>query len=439
MRNRNIKYYQYYRFYDSSQRSTLSKGIMAFRSLLLLNFGFLALLFVVFHFSSIKSTLSPITEVISPINTATSESRQEVFGFAPYWTFHKLDNVDFDVLTTFAYFGVDARVDGSLDREGRGYEVFMSDEATQMFEKAHRHDTRVVLTITQMDNASIKSILDDPSAQKQIIRETVEMVDGRGIDGVNVDFEYTGDPGSSYRGKFSKFVQSITDAMHKKNPDSYVTVSVYASAAKDPKMYDIKALSDGSDGIFMMAYDFATAGSDTVMPTAPLYGHSEGKYWYDISTAVDDFLKQMPSEKLILGLPWYGYNYPVSSPENEVRHPGYYSYYWRWGYRYSQYVYPPASAQTHENTQLAAVNSQKGWDDAGQVGWVAYQDTSGMWRKIFQEDSRSQGIKYDFALEKNLGGVGMWALGFDKGGEFWELLAQKFGPRFADRRGDGRI
>ncbi len=54
---------------------------------------------------------------------------------------------------------------------------------------------------------------------------------------------------------------------------------------------------------------------------------------------------------------------------------------------------------------------------------------------IFIEDKKSLGIKFDFAKAKNLGGVGMWALGFDDGKiDFWALLQEKFGVKLADNR-----
>ncbi|RJO62343.1 glycoside hydrolase family 18 protein, partial [candidate division WS5 bacterium] len=239
---------------------------------------------------------------------------KEVFGFAPYWTFEKLDNTDFDTLTTLAYFGVPVNSNGNLDRSDYGYQVFKSKQATRLFQKAHSNGTRVVLTLTQMNNGPILAILDDPQAQERLIEQAVAEVQGRGIDGINVDFEYDGNPGSVYRSRFTGLVADLTKEMHRQNPNSKVTVSVYAASARDPKLYDVGELAKVSDGVFMMAYDFAVAGSDTAMPTSPLYGHKEGQYWYDVSTAVDDFLKVMPAEKLILGVPWYGYNYVVNQP-----------------------------------------------------------------------------------------------------------------------------
>lgn len=407
----------------------------------LFNF-FLVFLFSFIAFSLFNST--KITQLLTPTDKNSLTPLQsgkgdyEVFGFAPYWNINKLGNVDFSVLTTFAYFGVPVNGDGTLDTTNIGYQTFQSKKATELFRKAHANGTRVVLTLTQMDNDSINQLMDDPSAQKKLTKEAVATVVKRGIDGINVDFEYIGNPGEEYRQKFSKFVRNLTQAMHAKVPASQVTVSVYASAVKDPKIYDIAQLAQNSDGIFMMAYDFATTSSNNVMPTSPLYGYKEKKYWYDVSTAVKDFLTVMPAEKLILGLPWYGYNYPVDAPAIKApTQQGYYTYYWYKRKRYSQYVAPPRSmAQTYaavkEDITPALVTSYKtGWDEYGQVRWKAYQE-DGTWRMIFLEDEKSLGIKYDFAKQNKLGGVGMWALGFEQGApELWSLLGQKFGEKLA--------
>ncbi len=369
--------------------------------------------------------MSSITSanILSPLTPLTIEkSGHEVFGFAPYWTFDKLDNVDFDVLTTFAYFGIDVDGEGNLDLGGQGYQTFQSEKATQIFKKAHSHGSRVVLTLTQMDNDQINYLLDNSTGQERMINDTVNLVKERGIDGINVDFEYVGDPGQEYRNKFTSLVSRLTQKMHREVPFSKVTVSVYASAVKDPKIYDIASLSDASDGIFMMAYDFAVTGSDNAIPTSPLYGHKEGKYWYDVSTAVEDFLAHMPAEKLILGVPYYGYNYLVYEPAVKAETLPY----WTWK---GQPV-----AQTYTLAQDEVPTELSGWDDHGKVGWKAYYDYSGYtWRMIFLDDTQSLGIKYDFAKSKKLKGVGMWALGFDDGKqELWTLLKEKFGSKLAD-------
>lgn len=387
-------------------------------------------LFVLSLFSPKSQFISPLTASFQSLHPLQSgKNSKEVFGFAPYWTMDQLDNVDFSVLTTFAYFGIPVNGDGTLDTTDQGYYIFKSQQATSLFKKAHRNGTRVVLTLTQMDNDSINGLMDDISAQKTLIRDAVALVNRRGIDGINVDFEYTGDPGQEYRDRFSAFVRNLTDAMHAANPSSKVTVSVYASAVKEPKIYDIAAISKDTDGIFMMAYDFATTSADNAIPTSPLYGYKAGKYWYDVSTAVEDFLTQMPPEKLILGVPWYGYNYLVYEPGVKAETRPYYS--WR-GTPVAQ-TYSLAK-NTIDPLTAATGSFKSGWDEYGQVGWKAYYDgDSGTWRMIFLEDTVSLGKKYDFAKKMNLGGVGIWALGFDEGkSEMWQLLGAKFGSKLVD-------
>lgn len=400
----------------------------------------LLLIFATATGQPIKNIISPIIATLSPLHPlGEGKKGHEVFGFAPHWNLNKLDNVDFNTLTTFAYFGVPITADGELDKDDIGYEKFYSDKATELFKKAHDHGTRVVLTVTMMDNDTIKSVLDSEEAQQTAIDRTLEEVKKRGIDGVNIDVEYVGNPGRGYRTAFSSFVAAMTQKLHKEVPGSHVTVSVYAASAKGEKLYDIASLGRDADGVFMMAYDFATSGSDTVIPTSPLYGYKEGKYWYDVSTAVEDFLKVMPADKLILGLPWYGYNYPVTKPGVKVaKYQGYDYYYWYGRRRYVAHYQPASNAQTYASAAETISADQKGWDDVGKVGWVAYQE-DGIWRQLFLDDARSLKIKYEFAKNKNLGGVGMWALGFDNGRtELWTVLREEFGEKLADSRVMGR-
>ncbi|MDO8498298.1 MAG: glycosyl hydrolase family 18 protein [bacterium] len=371
----------------------------------------------------VRQIASSLTSPLISLHPLTEDKRtKEVFGFAPFWTFDKLGNVDFDTLTTLAYFGVPVLSNGDLDRSDFGYQTFKSREATDLFKKAHAHGTRVVLTITQMDNWPIEALLDDPQAQDNAIAQITYEVQSRGVDGVNVDMEYQGDPGDDYRQKFTRFVARLTEEMHRQNPNSKVTVSVYAASVKDPKIYDVRALAKVSDGIFMMAYDFANASSDTAMPTAPLRGAKEGQYWYDVSSAVDDFLTVMPANKLILGVPWYGYNYPVYEPGVKSQTFG----------RTVTQTYEAAQENVKPDRE-DILDYQEGWDNFGEVGFRAYYTASGIWRMIFLEDGRSLGIKYDFAKSKNLGGVGIWALGFDGNqGDLWSVLREKFGQKIAD-------
>ncbi len=423
--NRIISFLKNYTFSDRQSHLSPTEKLW---SVVTFTLGTISLFFVIaIAGNPVQKFISPFVASFTSLEPLKETKKgHEVLGFAPYWTINKLDNVDFDTLTTLAYFGAPIDGNGDIVRDDQGYRVFKSEKATALFKKAHAHGTRVVLTLTIMDNDTIETFLASSDARENAINQAITEVKNRGIDGVNVDVEYVGNPGRTYRDNFSSFVATLTEKMHAEIPHSRVTVSVYASAAKDKKMYDVEALGASADGIFMMAYDFAVKGSDVVMPTAPLYGHKEGKYSYDIATAVDDFLKVMPAEKLILGVPYYGYSYLIYG-EPQVKATTRPSWSWRGGPMTKTY-----SLATEEMTEV-----REGWDEHGQVGWKAYYVAdSDAWRMMFLDDARSLRIKYDFAKSKNLLGVGMWALGFDDGkSELWSVLRDEFGTKnLADSR-----
>src|SRR5690606_1728050 len=187
-----------------------------------------------------------------------------------------------------------------------------------------------------------------------------------------------------------------------------------------------------TDGIFMMGYDFAITSSDVAMPTAPLGGHKEGKYWYDISTAVEDVLVVMPGNKLILGTPWYGLNFEVYEPGFKAETVSWYY----WGRRGEIQTYDNAKDNVADANLVSTNTVRSGWDEISQVGWTAYYNAaSGTWRMVYMDDPRSLGAKYDLAKEKDLLGVGIWALGFEgEHQEMWDVIRDKFGNKIADVR-----
>ncbi len=384
-------------------------------------------MFAIFFQPIQKNVISPLTSNLFPLQSLSDDelknANTEVFGFLPFWNFHNADNIDFDTLTTLAYFDVKISPDGNLIKDDPGYQSFVSGEATEIFKKAHDNGTRVVLTLTLMNNNGIKAFLDNPAAQERTIEQAVSLVERRGIDGINIDIEYDGDAGDQYRRKFTVFADKMTQAMHSRVSASQVTVSVYASGVKYPKVQDIGEVAKVTDGIFMMGYDFAITSSDVAMPTAPLGGHKEGEYWYDISTAVEDFLTVMPANKLILGTPWYGLSFDVYQPDFKAK-----TISWYWSGRSGR-------IETYKDVK-DVVADKSGWDALGQVAWKAYyNEQSGTWRMMYIDDVRSMGAKYDLAKNRELMGVGIWALGYEGNHrDMWDLIETKFGNKIADIR-----
>ncbi|MEX2028616.1 MAG: glycoside hydrolase family 18 protein [Candidatus Curtissbacteria bacterium] len=345
----------------------------------------------------------------SPV--AASKIKYEVFGFAPYWSFSKMENVDFDVLTTFAYFSLEVGADGAINKNSYEWEAFNSKKLAELFAKAKDRDVRRVVTLTQMEPGPIEALMANKDAWKVLADDSVEILKSRELDGINIDFEYI-PRNDMLREQFSEFIAFYTKTLKESLDDPYITVSVLASSVKENKIYDIGKLAAVTDGIFMMAYDFYYPGSESIGPSAPLYGHNHGTgpLWYDVSTAVDDFLTVAPADKIIMGVPFYGWNYPTSDPRPNAQRDG------------------RASAATSlavANDGLLSNTPLGGWDDVVKVSWRGYFDENG-WHVFYLEDNKSLTYKFDFAKDKKLAGVGIWALGFDSDGSVWTLMRDKF-------------
>src|SRR4030042_4930950 len=246
----------------------------------------------------------------------TQATKKEVFGFAPYWTLDKLDNIDWQTLTTFAYFSLPVNSDGSIDKYSYEWQVFNGEKVGSLLKKAGDNNVKKVVTLTQMDAGTIETFLANPDAWERMAYESVSVINSRDLDGVNIDFEYI--PSNNYlKKKFNEFVSSYSKILDENLSNPYVTVSVLASSVRFNRIYDIGYLAAATDGVFMMAYDFYYPGSESIGPSSPLYGYNDGKgpFWYDVSTAVSDFIKVADSRKIILGVPYYGWNYPAYSPK----------------------------------------------------------------------------------------------------------------------------
>ena len=76
--------------------------------------------------------------------------RREVYGFFPYWRLG--DSLNYDVISTVAYFGIDLNTDGTLNKQQNGVNTtgwagWTSSSMTTVINNAHAHGTRVALTI----------------------------------------------------------------------------------------------------------------------------------------------------------------------------------------------------------------------------------------------------------------------------------------------------
>jgi len=340
---------------------------------------------------------------------------REVFGFLPYWKMDaaSLAGLRYDLLSTIAIFGVGITRSGALDTTKNGYRAFTGATAAKVTAAAHAKDVRVVPTFQLFDSAkavTMSRFLADPKAQKKFIAQAVALVHARHADGAVLDFEPLPERLSA---PFAAFAADFGRALHVKDATSRLTVTLH-QAASDAQIAEIGA---SVDRIFVMAYDYHWLGSQSAGPVAPLDGPGG-----DVRITLQRFIEGAGAAKVILGVPYFGYDWPIAftGPGAAVRAPASKNG-GAWSVGYAAVV---DFLRKHPSVKVQ-------WDPAAASPYVTYRDSKhDTDRQVWYEDARSIGAKYALARSAGVAGVGIWSLGMDAGrSELWGLIRTTFGKR----------
>ena len=350
----------------------------------------------------------------APLTTAGLPNglRKEVFGFLPYWmlTASALDDMNYSLVSTIAYFSVGLRADGYLAKgTSTGWVGWNSSAMTQVIDRAHANGVKVVLTVTHMawngDYSKMSGLLKTSAYRNRAVSQIVAAVTARGADGVNLDFEPVP---TSLREEYVAFTRQLKAALSAAGAGRYLTVSVMAGAATWATGYDVPGLtaSGAADALFVMGYDYHWSGSSRAGGVAPV----ESPYTIDVNGTMLDFLAETSGSKIIWGVPYYGRTWPTDTGAlNSTTRSG--------------------TSKAHYYTGHLAQAAQYGrrWDDVGKVPWYRWKDANGNWFQGYYDDVASLGVKYDLVNARGLRGTGMWTLLMDQDrNDLWRLLARKF-------------
>jgi hypothetical protein len=307
----------------------------------------------------------------------------EVFGFAPYWTLSQSAGFDVSQISTLAYFSVGVNADGTLDESGPGWNGYESQALSNLITRAHGADDRVVLTVTDFDQGSLNQLTSSSSAPATLATALIGAIQAKNLDGVNLDFE---GQGSGDQLGLTNLVTRVSAAIHAVNPNYQVTMDTYASSAGDPNgFYNVGALAPAVNGFFVMAYglNLQSPGSTTSPLTSELFSQK---------TAIDQYVAVVPAAKVILGMPFFGVDWPTSDGTLTAQATG------------------PATALTY--LQVMASGHPIYWDSTTDTAWTSYQ-VDGQWHETFFEVPSSLYDAAQLATSDGLGGMGIWALGMD--------------------------
>ncbi len=240
----------------------------------------------------------------------------------------------------------------------------------------------------------------------------VDFVVEQELDGVDLDWEYPvsgGAPGMVHRPadkqNFTKLLQELRTQLDRQGRRDGKKYSLtIAGAAGSWYLNQIKAVkaADIVDHIFLMGYDLHGTWDRYADFNAPLYAPSgaspQGKS--GIADSVQAYLdKGIPAEKIVLGMPLYGYAYQGVSGKNNGLHSTYTSA-------------KSVSYKTLKRSYLSNGAYRQLRHQEAQVPYLYGNKTF-----VSYDDGASLAAKAALARSRGLGGIGFWELSQDDGGE----------------------
>lgn len=347
-----------------------------------------------------SSTNSPgfIAPILEDLHLA---KRFEVIGFSPYWLISKQTFDYTDLLTTWTYFGLIVNPDGTLQKlvadteEEPGWTTLKGESVSRGLSSyaAKQKERSLLLHLSNEDD--IGPLLSDATASAiRLIQDVTPILATYGFTDLNLDIESFRDASESARQSFSALLSEVK----KRLGTTTLTVELTPTSLIRTHLADPVAVGNIADRVILMAYDYLYSGSYISGPVAPLSGSGAVRV-QDVSFSLDRALSVIEKEKLVLGIPLYGYEWDTLSTTagNPV---------------------VPGTGKTASWSRVKELLSDcpdciSGRDsDSGDIPYVMLPE-NGYVRQMFYEDASSLTKKITVAREKGIAGVAFWALGYE--------------------------
>lgn len=250
----------------------------------------------------------------------TQAASFEVSGWIPYWrtatgTADVMPHLD--SLTEINPFVYTVRTDGTLVDNGSLEE----EPWKSLIAEAQKKKVRVVPTIMWSDRNAMHAILSNQVSRIALEDRITALVNEKGFDGIDIDFENKRADTGPY---FSTFLKGLYQRMGKKwvmcsietrisNSDRYYGVDIPADA--NIFANDLKEINKYCDRVRLMAYD--QQGIDLKLQSEAgtrLYAPVGDPAW--VEKVVKFMSKDIAKSKIMIGTPTYGYEYSVRTYAN---------------------------------------------------------------------------------------------------------------------------
>lgn len=271
--------------------------------------------------------------------------------------------------------------------------------------------------VDAMPAGGMAAVLADPVTRSRHVDAIVAFAERGSYDGIDIDYEQFAfadgrDTWADTRPNWVAFVTELAERLHADGRTLTVSIPpVYDDGRTEASgywVYDYGAIAPVVDRIRVMAYDFSTA---TAGPIAPLP-------WVERVVKGTKEASGAP-EKLVLGLPMYGYNWAAGDTG---------------GCPESATVGRTAVTIRNVDDLIAMRDATPVYDETTAEWAFVYDlalddDTTSCTqaRRVHFVDAEGVRLRMDLARRAGFGGVALWALGYDDA-TVWDAIGPLVRP-----------
>ena len=229
-----------------------------------------------------------------------------------------------------------------------------------------------------------------PELREIFIDNIISICETYNYDGVDIDWEQPAN--ATEKNNLTTFIAELRQAFNDLYPDWIISMAVPVSNWSG-QYYDFNQLKQSVDFFNAMTYDIHGSWTNHAGHNSPLYQSPPGDPDGSVNTGINYLVntRGIESTKVNVGIPFYGKEYNTSGINQA-------------------FTGDVVSRLYNEYHGLINNGWNYIWDSNGQVPYL--QNTSQN-KIITIDDSLSVSIKSGYAISNNLGGLMIWALGYD--------------------------
>ncbi len=331
--------------------------------------------------------------------------KKHVVGFMPYWLLDKADK-DYSVyLTTLTYFAVTLEKDGHImtktsEQESEpGWYALTSGKADSHLKKAKEDDMELSLAVFMAGEEEIGIMIDTPEKSAQnLLDDIIPLMKEYEFTDLNLDIESVKEASPEARMNFVTFTKTLKEGLDMADVGT-LSIDISPTAFIKPYLIDPERVGPLIDTMIVMGYDYHFPGSAVTGAVAPLGGVGSFAE-FDVATSIAEAKKIIPQHKLIVGIPSYGYEWETID-------------------NFPRAATMPSSGTVASHRRVEELltdckQCQRGVEEGSEEAYVIYKDEdTQMYHQIFYPDEQSTQVKVQFVKSEGLGGLALWALGYE--------------------------